>query len=378
MTRHAPSASPRCASNAALYAAAAGLAAFLLSPSPARAQAAPTPVVVANVTEAPALLTLPLTGTVEPRRLSRVAAQVAGYVSDLRVDDGDSVASGDVLAALDDALERAAVRAARATLQQGRVRLADAERRRDEAIPLVADGNIPRTQYDSLEAEVAQERAGVTRLEAELSRRDEFLARHQVRAPFNGLVARRLTETGQWVLAGTPVVELQELDVVRVRAEVPQTWFSKVDAGTPAELIFDAYPQRPLNTRVSIKVGVADAAARTFPVLIELDNRARELTPGMSVRIGLQVTSDRTGESLQVPRDAIVRGPDGIARVWVVREDGGGAQARPVPVRLGRSFGTNVEIVDGEVVTGDRVVVRGNETLRAGERVRAVAPTAGD
>jgi RND family efflux transporter MFP subunit len=172
-------------------------------------------------------------------------------------------------------------------------------------------------------------------------------------------------------------VELHEIDVVRVRAEVPQAWFRRVDIGTPAELRFDARPDELVTARVDIRVAVADAAARTFPVFLELDNASRRITPGMSVRVGLQVAGDRSAETLQVPRDAIVRGPDGITRVWVVRDAGSGVtEARPVAVRLGRSFGAAVEVTGGEIALDDRVVVRGNETLRAGEPVRVVpAPT---
>jgi membrane fusion protein (multidrug efflux system) len=343
------------------------------------ASQAATPVIVAEVQQAPAIVSLPLTGSVVARRVSRVSSQVQGFISTLHADIGDSVDAGEELARLDDALERSAVQAATAAVKQAQARLDDAVRRRDEAVELVAEKNIAATQYQSLEAEVLQEAAGLEGLRAELARRREILARHSIRAPFAGVIARRLSEAGQWVQAGDPVVELHELDVVRVQTEVPQAWYSRVSIGTPARLVFDAYPDQPMDASVSIRVSVADSAARTFPVLLQLDNSARDLTPGMSVRVSLAVTGNGNGgDTLQLPRDALVRGPDGITRVWVVREDRSGAlRGEPMAVRTGRSFGSRVEIVEGDIRLDDRVVVRGNESLRAGEPVRIVTEASG-
>ena len=70
-----------------------------------------------------------------------------------------------------------------------------------------------------------------------------------------------------------------------------------------------------------------------------------------------------------VPQDAVVRKPDGSESIWVLQPEGGSLTARQVQVRTGRSYRENIEITAGEVQAGDRVVVRGNEILRPGQRV---------
>ncbi len=337
------------------------------------------PVIAADVERAPMAAQVPLTGTVVARRVAQISAELAGYVASLAVDVGDEVSVGDTLADLDATIAETNLRAATASVTQARVVLADAQRRRDEARELLAESSVAESQYESLVAEAQQASAALARSEAELAQRQALLARHRIAAPFAGVVATRSTEAGEWLQPGATVVELQELDVVRVRVDVPQALYPRVAVGTDAEVTFDAYPDAPWRAAVSIRVPVADASSRAFPVLLELDNRDRRLTPGMSARVALQVTGQqRQGETVAVPRDAVVRGPDGVTRVWVIRPSGTGNTVEPVAVRLGRSFDALVEIVDGDPLqAGQQVVIRGNETLRAGQPVRLVTTPSG-
>jgi multidrug efflux pump subunit AcrA (membrane-fusion protein) len=82
---------------------------------------------------------------------------------------------------------------------------------------------------------------------------------------------------------------------------------------------------------------------------------------------------ERSQSALTIPRDAVIRQPDGSALVWVVVENGGRSVAAPRPVELGRPLGEAIEVrsgLDGEA----RVVVRGNELLREGSAVRILPP----
>ncbi|MEO0421781.1 MAG: efflux RND transporter periplasmic adaptor subunit [Pseudomonadota bacterium] len=340
---------------------------------------AATPVIAADVERAPTAAEVPLTGTVLARRVSQISAELAGYVASLAVDVGDEVAAGDAIAQLDATIALTNLQAAQATVAQSETALADAERRRDEARELLAKSNVAESQYESLVAEVDQAGAVLARNQAALALREALLSRHRIAAPFAGVVATRSTEAGEWLQPGATVVELQELDVVRVRVDVPQALYPRVAVGTNAEVTFDAYPNEPWRAAVSIRVPVASASSRAFPVLLELDNRDRRLTPGMSARVSLQVTGERRGETLAVPRDAVARGPDGVTRVWVIRGgNNGNRTVEPVAVRLGRSFDALVEIVGGDPLqAGEQVVIRGNETLRAGQSVRLVNTPSG-
>jgi hypothetical protein len=114
-------------------------------------------------------------------------------------------------------------------------------------------------------------------------------------------------------------------------------------------------------------VPISDPSARTFLVRAWLDNAEGRMTPGMSARASLRIGTGREG--VVVPRDAIIRYPDGRTIVWVAA--GGGEQRRVEErrVRTGIATAEAVEIREGLEV-GTEVVVRGNESLRQDQEVR--------
>jgi len=331
-----------------------------------RAQdAAPVRVVPPQVGTVADVLTL--TGTVTSARAAELSPRVSGLVARVHVDAGSRVAAGDVLIELDAALARLELERVKAAVHEGRIQREEAERVRDEARRLVADRNIPKSQADAAEAEARLAAAAVARLEAEQRQQEEVVARHRLLAPFDGVVARKRTEAGEWVATGTPVLELVAVEDVRVDVQAPQERYDDLRRGVSVEVRADAMPGHTLEGRVAAVVPVKDPASRTFLVRVEVPENDAELTPGMSVNVSFRL--DRSRGAITVPRDAVIRQPDGSALVWVVIEEGGRRVAAPRRVELGRPMGDTIEVRSG-LERDATVVVRGNETLREGEPVR--------
>ena len=326
------------------------------------------PVKIVKTIIAPVHEELPLTGSVTTRRLSRISPEVAGLVATLHVDEGDEVKQGDTLLELDKVLAGIDSAAARARVKEARARLKEAVRQKDEAAELVAKKHIPATRHEATLAIVEMDTAVLERLKKELNRREEIVSRHVIKAPFDGVITQKMIEKGEWVSIDTPLLELAEINLLRVNVPVPQFYFNDLQLGTPVRLTFDAYPGRDFLAEVTMKVPMSNVSTRTFPVKIDLDNSERLLAPGMSARVIFQL-NDASELSLLLPQDAVVRKPDGSESIWVIQPGGGSLTARQVQVRTGRSYRENIEITAGEVQAGDRVVVRGNEILRPGQRV---------
>jgi RND family efflux transporter MFP subunit len=269
---------------------------------------------------------------------------------------------------------RLGVRTAEAALAEARAQLRDAERRRDEAAKVYDRELIAETVYESALAEVEIQAAAVQRLQAEHDRRREILERHTVRAPFAGVVSRKLAEDGQWVQRGDALLELVDSDVLRVDVPVPQNRYADVVAGTPAIVFFDALPDVVVETAVATRLAVGDPAARTFLARIEIANPEQVFAPGMSARVELNPGRHNQESVLNVPRDALVRRDDGAYAVWRIREQGGDVTVESLPVDVRRFTGDLAVIAPGAVVAGDRLVVRGNEGLRPDQAVRIVEP----
>lgn len=325
-----------------------------------------TRVIVETVREIPLVDRLELSGTVTPRRISQLSTELPGLVAAVRHDSGATVAAGDVLVELDPVLEEIALQQTVAEIKDAEAQLADAHRRLRIAEDLAERSHGPQNTVDTVKTEIEVRRAAIERLVAQRRAAEERLVRHKIRAPFRGSISRKLTEDGQWVVPGTPVVELVELDGLRVELPVPQHYFAAIKDGVEISLAIDAMPNLNFPARIDAIIPLIDSSARTFTLRVVPLNDAISLAPGMSARatIGLKTGAD----GLVVNRDALLRQPDGRITVWLVEPNGSSHRVRERRVEIGISFDGLTEIRSG-LKEGDRVVVRGNESLTEGQSV---------
>lgn len=310
---------------------------------------------------------LRLTGTLTSPRGARLATEVEGRVADIAVDAGTEVAAGETLLELDDELSRLELQQARAARREAEVALDDARRRLREARDLARRNSVAETEVKDRQAEVRRDSAVLDRQEAQEAHRAALLERHRLTAPFDGVVARRMTDLGEWVGPDVAVLELVAVDRLRLDLQVPQAYFGRVTPGTSVRVRLDAMPEEPLETEVTEVVPVSDPGARTFLVRVGLENDERRMTPGMSARAVLRIGAGRRG--VVVPRDALIRYPDGRTSVWLAEGSGDTRMVTERRVQTGLAFGGRVEIESG-LEAGLPVVVRGNETLQEDQEVR--------
>jgi membrane fusion protein (multidrug efflux system) len=284
------------------------------------------------------------------------------------VDEGVEVESGDLLLTLDARLAEIDRDIAEARLAEAEARHRDAMRVRDELLRLKQGRHASQTDIESAitQVEIASSTLAAARAEAE--RASELVRRHRLTAPFAGLIVAKLTEQGEWLQRNQAAIELMPIDRLRVRAFLSQTDYPLVSSGARAKLSFDALPGEDFTGEVVAKVPAGDSRSRIFPVLIDLPNPEHRLAPGMSARVRIETEGGKESV-LTVPRDAVVAEADGTRRVWRVTRDGGGFVAEPLLVELGRASADQVEIVEGELRSGDQVVLLGNERLEPGQRV---------
>ncbi|MFC4352054.1 efflux RND transporter periplasmic adaptor subunit [Fodinicurvata halophila] len=310
---------------------------------------------------------VPLTGTVTSARVSPVSSEIAGRVSRMHVDGGSHVEKGETLVELDSAFARLTLRQAEAATREAQAALADAERRLDVAQRLVGQRAVSEDELRTRETEVETDRAVLERLQAEQEEQALRLERHDIAAPFSGVISRRMTEVGAWVSPGTAVVELVAMDSLRIDVPVPQDDFPRLAEDTEISVEFEALPGEDFEARLESAIPVGDPSARTFTARVVLEEDQVALTPGMSAQVTLHLA---TGERDPViPRDALIRYPDGRTVVWTVEEADGGLRAKERLVETGLAFDGQLQIREG-LEAGERVIVEGNEGLRPGQAVR--------
>lgn len=364
------------------------------------------------ITEREMAVTSKLVGTVLAERTSTVASEVAGPIAELLVREGDFLRRGDVICRLDSEIATYRLAEAEATLLAKRERLAElvngtrpeelrrwkaavaeaqalhdrweyenrrvqalydkdagspTERHNTEMEFLAAARRLEQTKAIFEEAEngaraevVAQSRAEVAAQEAIVSRLKRELDRTTVRAPFDGFVTARYAEPGEWIELGGEVVDMVGMETVRIRADVPESFIPFARAGEAASVDVEALSLR-LPGQVTRVIPQATAAARTFPLEIDLPNADHRLLPGMFV--WAHVPSGPPGKRMMVHKDAVVvRG--GTNTVYVIRTDDKGAQtAIPVTVETGIEVVGEVEIRGVGLEGATQAVCRANERL---------------
>jgi len=284
----------------------------------------------------------------------------------LEVDVGARVKSGELLFKLDDELARLELAQAIAFEQETQAELKNARRRVVEVRELVSKKTFPESEARNLEAQVERFEAILERRHAERAYAAATLARHSHRAPFSGVIAERNADLGERVDTDSNVLLLVATDLLQLDLRIPQQYFRRVKPGTPARIGVDALPGQIIEASIARVVPVSDAQARTFIAQAMINNSAGLLAPGMSVSALVRIGTAREAEV--IPRDALIRYPDGRTTVWVVENDDERYLVQERLLQTGLSFDGVIEVLQGLEV-GERVVIRGNESLRQGQQV---------
>lgn len=313
--------------------------------------------------------TLTLSGDLQSIRSVSLAAEVAGVIDQIRVDAGELVEAGQVLAVIREKPAALRLRAMEAQLADAVAAEELAGLVEQRLRSLIASRAVSADGYDVARLELEQATALVAERKAAVEQQADILQRHRISAPFNAVVARRMVEQGQWLNAGDSCYALESVDVLRVVLAVPQKYFGQVGVGSPVEIRIDAQPELALQAEVGSLVPVIRRSGRTFEARVDLDNRELQLAPGMSLRASLGL-SDKKLPPLILPRDAVLRRADGYTWVWRLAGSAGAHTVTEVEVQAVSARNDDLVVRSAELNIGDQVVVRGNEGLRADMAVR--------
>ena len=322
----------------------------------------PAPVEVASVVEKEVSGFLDLVGDVRALTDSVVSAEEPGRVVSFGKIEGDRVRKGEAVVLLDEAPYRISLRVAEGALAKAEAALKRASLAEKRARELFSKGIASEEARENAELEVLAARAEVDLKKAELDRAKLGLDRCKVRAPFDGYIASRLVDVGEWVKEGTGLFEAIDIHEVDVVVEAPERIIGNFSRGGPARVVLDAYPGRVFDGVIRTVSPKAAAKTRTFMVKIKVNNEAGEIMVGMVARV--KVSSAGAKKKIMIPRDAVIW----KARRAVVFTVGPDNRARALPVTLGRQHGEFVE-AEGDVRPGQKVIVTGNEILRDGQPV---------
>ena len=282
----------------------------------------------------------------------QIAPEIAGRVAEIAFKEGEPVKAGDVLVKLDDALAVADVADARA-----RMTLASANN--DRAVALSRTGNVTGRVKDEAVSNFQTSQAA---LELAQTR----LAKHVLRAPFDGVVGVRTMSVGAFVNIGAPIVNLEKIDLLKLDFKVPENLLRMVGVGQKVDVTVDALPGRAFVGEIYAINPLVDVNGRALQLRARLNNTDGLLRPGLFARVVIRGVTER--EVVLIPESAVVpKGGD----TYVFRVESGKAYEKRV--RLGERLNAEVEVIEG-LEPKAIIVTAGQQKLHNGSDVAIENP----
>jgi RND family efflux transporter MFP subunit len=335
----------------------------------ASAEAGPQGPPPANVRVAEALATelapqADAPGSVVSVNDSLIAAATAGpilWVADV----GSEVKEGDVIARIDPADAAQQRDEARADIRRLSSRASYLARLVERHEGLGEEGGESEAAIDQMRADRDEAQQNLERARVALRRAETALERTDVKAPFNGRIAAREIEIGEFANPGAPIARLVNIDELEVTARAPDTLLAAVHAGDDVK-VSNGIETMTASVRAVVPVG--DTVSRTLELRLVLPKADWHI--GSAVQVSLPRNAPK--KVVAVHRDAVILRADRVS-VFVIGEDD---TAKQIDVELGAAEGDLIEVV-GEVKAGDPVVIRGGERLRDGQKVVIQADAGG-
>jgi RND family efflux transporter MFP subunit len=360
-------------------------------------------------------------GTLRAGGTINVTSEVAGQIEAILVEEGETVAEGDLLVQIEEQTPRLQVEQAyaawqaaqaqyekalrgprteelenaRALYEKAQKDLVTAEESFIRSERLYDSGTIPKAQFEQTESSLraartelenagrslqmleegaTEEEKRIARAQADAARASYELARVQlentrIRAPGPAVVARILQDTGNIVGTSAPILVLVQDERIQVEIQLAEKYYGEIIGSSEsleARIVPQAYPgSDPFPGRIVTVAPTINPGSRTFTVTVDISDPQALLRPGMYAEVELVLK--RISDALLVPASALLD-RDGRQFVFVVEGSGENTFASALNVVTGLSGAAEVQILSG-IDLKDRVVVEGNSFLEDGQPI---------
>jgi RND family efflux transporter MFP subunit len=348
-----------------------------------RAEAVPR-VSVATARLAPPTGDLTLPGDAQGYRDTSLYARTNGYIIDWKVDIGDRVKEGDLLASIsapdvDDQLaqSKANLMLSEANLKvsEANLELANITLKRDIAAGTAQSQQVvdqDKALVKTSEAQVKSAQASIEVNKATVKQYEDLKSFQRIIAPFRGTITARSVELGTLVTADNPsetrpIYHMTQTDKLRVFVNVPQVYSTGVAIGQKTVVYREEDPERKFEGIVTRTANSLDSNTRTLLTQVDVENKEELLRPGMYLQV--KFVLPRTAHTVMAPSAALVWRPDATV-IGVVDGDN---RLHYRKVLTGRDFGIDVEVISG-LSGNETVVVHPGDAIQEGQQVEPVRP----
>ena len=315
------------------------------------------PVEAALVVIAPAASTTDAVGSLRSTESVLLKPEVSGRIVSINFDEGQNVAKDEVLVELDHSIEDAELDRAKAQFAYSQ-----ADYARQQTL---------RSRNNSSQAALDQARADLDTNKAAMALAEANLAKRSLRAPFDARTGLRQVSPGAFVEAGTALVNLEDIDPLKLDFRVPERFLPVVQVGQKLAVKVDAFAGRAFQGEVAAIDPQIDEAGRSLVILAVVQNKDERLRPGLFARVTLTLATRQ--DAVWVDETAVVPMGDKTSVFQVVENADGKTSAKSQPVTLGLRQPGMVEVTDG-LKAGDRVVTAGILKIGDGSPIQVIPP----
>ena len=319
---------------------------------------------------------LPLPGTLDAFQNASIYARTNGYVKRWLVDIGDLVHEGDILAELDTPEVDQQLSQAKATAEQAKAAVSIAQIAADRWDVMVKAHAVSQEEADEKNATLKEAVATLNANQANVLQLTALENFKRIVAPFTGTITYRNIEVGNLVTAGTTsstaaltteLYRIAQVDPLRLYVDVPEANTRSIQPGVEANLHVPAYPDRVFHGEVVRNAGALDPISRTLRTEIRVPNPDGALLPGTYAEVRLELVD--SAPAILIPANTLIVNSAGT-QVALIENVDGQEKIHFLPVKVGRDFGTEVEILQ-DVKEGDRLVTNPPADLNEGTVVTA-------
>ncbi|PYU75298.1 MAG: efflux RND transporter periplasmic adaptor subunit [Acidobacteria bacterium] len=336
-------------------------------------------------------------GYITPRRRATIAAKITGRVTGVFFDEGTRVAEGQLLATLDDSDVKRSLDSAKADRDAAQAAIADyevqlknaqillhrAEQLQKAGVQTQEALDNAATAADSLKAKITLARQQVAPSEARIGVAQQAVDNCTIRAPFAGVVVSKDAQVGEMVspnsagggFTRTGIATIVDMKSNEIEVDVNESYIARVENGQQVTATLDAYPDKPIPSKVRTVIPTADRQKATVKVRITILNLEKYdfILPDMGVKVAFleneqpaakDKAKDKGPQAVAFIPKGAVRSDSNASFVFLVRD--GKVERRAVS--LGTDRGTDVAVLAG-VSPGDSLVVKGPESLHDGDKI---------
>jgi RND family efflux transporter MFP subunit len=309
---------------------------------------------------------LTASGYLVARKQSVISSKIQGRLSELRVEEGSVVHGGEIIARLEDADYVAAIAKAKADIEYAKAELAEMQRQARLQQGLFKGKVVSQDAVDAADAKVRIAKATVDQDEANLKLQQALLEFTLIRAPFDGIVIKKMTEVGESVAPIPPgvnvstssgaIVAIADMNSLEAEVDVNEANVAQLSSGQPATITVQAIPNHPYEGRLRQIIPTADRTKGTVTVKVSILDKDRYLKPEMSCNVTF-LEPPKKGAQPNAPPQRIVT----ISKDAITTRDG-----KPVVFTVDDRKVHMVPVITGNDLNGQVIVkngLAGSETL---------------